>query len=588
MRFFPAGDFATCSNDVETVCRRVNPADFDGDGIANEIDPNPLVCDGDFFGPANILPDGANTNAYCTVSLVATGPDTLVAFEGDRPSDYPDPRFVARHGETNEVLILIGKTYTVSSAWPIEFTGSSDSATEIFAVGYPQWVDAQVGTGLTNGLYKLTVAVACDPPETTFLSVGDHSVAVTNAGEYVFLLEKGPAYDLTVFPPSSNVTISAVDDVPSMRGTPMMRSFGGADSGQWVPDSGEFWTDYVAGMGYARLWWLPWLCGSPDVTHIDPTAGPVTFHADLLDYRGSAASFLWTGSEALTIASPNSQTTAVTADLADWRLANLSVTASFGFDRSLTSYLYVSYGTNDSPQVSCSLSVQSVHFINEGDRPERVYPVFFVTNGWTRSECEVAFDKYLAWVSTNDMSAVDSQEKMFARSAFAQCRDMKYTKALDTIRTYALNTTAIDRVTVIGRAVQFGGVDEASASFVEAIVTNKAQFSYHDISWAIPAYCDKLRSVNTNDAEAVAIRDRGARLFYANRLEWPDASALDDVFVAALPGYDFSSNRLDYANHVLSWTTNNDWRAMRDHFVAITNQLLSSGQPLSVITVGVP
>ena len=131
----------------------------------------------------------------------------------------------------------------------------------------------------------------------------------------------------------------------------------------------------MAGMGYARFWWLPWLCGAPDVVHIDPMAGPVTFHADILDYRGSAASFLWTGSDALTIASPNSQATAVTADLADWRLANLSVTASFGFDRSLTSYLYVSYGTNDSPQVSCSLSVQSVHFINEGDRPERVYPV---------------------------------------------------------------------------------------------------------------------------------------------------------------------------------------------------------------------
>ena len=254
-------------------------------------------------------------------------------------------------------------------------TANFTNATEILAVGYPQWVNDQVGEGLTNGLYKLSVTVADDPPETMFLSVGDLSVAVTNAGEYVFLLEKGPAYDLTVFPPSSNVTISAVDDVPTMRGAPMMRSFGDAGDGQWVPDSGNFWTDYAAGMGYARLWWLPWLCGSPDVVHIDPTTGPVTFHANLFDYRGGAASFLWAGSDALTIASPNSQTTAVTADFADWRLANLSVTASFGFDRSLTSYLYVSYGTNDSPQVSCSLSVQSVHFINEGDRPERIYPV---------------------------------------------------------------------------------------------------------------------------------------------------------------------------------------------------------------------
>ena len=119
-------------------------------------------------------------------------------------------------------------------------TANFTNATEILSVGYPQWVDAQVGEGLTNGLYKLSVTVADDPPETTLLTVGILSVAVTNAGEYVFLLEKGPAYDLTVFPPSSNVTIYAVDDVPTMRGTPMMRSFGGADSGQWVPDSGEF------------------------------------------------------------------------------------------------------------------------------------------------------------------------------------------------------------------------------------------------------------------------------------------------------------------------------------------------------------
>ena len=249
------------------------------------------------------------------------------------------------------------------------------NATEILSVGYPQWVDAQVGTGLTNGLYKLTVSVAEDPPETTFLFVGDLSVAVTNAGEYAFLMEKGPAYDLAVFPPSSNVTISAVDNVPTLRGQPILRSFGDAGDGQWVSDNGDFWNDYVSGMGHARFWWLPCLCGSPDVMHIDPTAGSVSFSANLVDCRGSAASFLWTGSDALTIASPNSQTTAVTAGLADWRLASLSVTAVFGPERSLTSYLCLSCGTNDVPQVACSLSVQSVHFINEGDRPERVYPV---------------------------------------------------------------------------------------------------------------------------------------------------------------------------------------------------------------------
>lgn len=130
IELFGTGDFVVRSNGVETVCRRVNPDDWDDDGIENDRDANPLFCDGDFFGPANILPEGANSNAYCTVSLVVYGPDALVAFQGDGPSSYPDPSFIARHGVTNDVFILIGKTYTVSSDWPVEIVGSSDPETE--------------------------------------------------------------------------------------------------------------------------------------------------------------------------------------------------------------------------------------------------------------------------------------------------------------------------------------------------------------------------------------------------------------------------------------------------------------------------
>ena len=86
IRLHANGDFTTRSNEVETVCRRVNPDDWDDDGIPNDMDANPMSCDGDFFGPANIHPDGANTNAYCTVSVVATGPDALITFAGDKPS----------------------------------------------------------------------------------------------------------------------------------------------------------------------------------------------------------------------------------------------------------------------------------------------------------------------------------------------------------------------------------------------------------------------------------------------------------------------------------------------------------------------
>ena len=89
------------------------------------------------------------------------------------------------------------------------------NATEIAAAGgYAAWVDDQVGEGLLNGLYKLTVSLAEDPPEATLLTVGVETVAVTNAGEYVFLLEKGIEYPLSVFPrDATNFVYAVTDDV---------------------------------------------------------------------------------------------------------------------------------------------------------------------------------------------------------------------------------------------------------------------------------------------------------------------------------------------------------------------------------------
>ncbi len=232
------------------------------------------------------------------------------------------------------------------------------------------------------------------------------------------------------------------------------------------------------------------------------------------------------------------------------------------------------------------------HCCEVGELPEEVDWVFwtmdgffdhFVTNGWTRAMCEASFDRYMDSVSTNNMLTFSAEDRRIAKGALGQCIDMGYTNALDSIRAYALNTSAVDRISAINAAVRFGGADEAATSFIEAIVTNSTQFTYDDIGMAIPIYCDKLLAVCTNDVEAMSIRYRVARLFYANRLGWRDGTSLDNLFVAAIPGYDYSSNRLSYANHILSWTTNSEWRAMHDHFVSITNQLINASQPLPVV-----
>ena len=241
------------------------------------------------------------------------------------------------------------------------------NATEILAVGYPQWVDAQVGEGLTNGLYKFTATISDDPPETVQLVVGDLSVAVTNAGEYVFILEKGMDYEYGIIPFMTNVSYSAVDDVPQTRGTVRggLRSLPGDAMRTWTVDGGygnEPQTEYALG----RVWWLPFFFGSPDVSHIGPENDTQTFAANFVDCRQPpVASYLWSASNGLTVQSPNAQTTQITVDsMPSWAQADISVTATFG-GHELNSYLEgFTYGTNSTPQVHLSLNVPDAVLLN--------------------------------------------------------------------------------------------------------------------------------------------------------------------------------------------------------------------------------
>ena len=64
------------------------------------------------------------------------------------------------------------------------------NATEILAVGYPQWVDAQVGEGLTNGLYKFTATIG-DHELNSYL---DGFTCDTNSTPQVHLSLDAPRY----------------------------------------------------------------------------------------------------------------------------------------------------------------------------------------------------------------------------------------------------------------------------------------------------------------------------------------------------------------------------------------------------------
>lgn len=77
--------------------------------------------------------------------------------------------------------------------WVEHFFANDFAAIE--SVGYTNWVDG-IALEPGNGFYKLTVTLSNAPPETVNLTVGEYSVAVTNADDYVFLLEKGIRYPI--------------------------------------------------------------------------------------------------------------------------------------------------------------------------------------------------------------------------------------------------------------------------------------------------------------------------------------------------------------------------------------------------------
>ena len=144
---YPSGDFIARSNLVEKVYRRVNPDDWDDDGYPNDIDPNPYVFDEGGFGPHQELPQGANTNHYYWIDIVVDYANARVTFNGDGYSHLADPDFIAKAGETNRVMLLLGKPYTIDCVMPVRVVDREDSEIEVYAGGssvdvvWPVYVD---------------------------------------------------------------------------------------------------------------------------------------------------------------------------------------------------------------------------------------------------------------------------------------------------------------------------------------------------------------------------------------------------------------------------------------------------------------
>ena len=191
IELFQNGDFTTRSNVLERIYRRVEPFDWDGDGLENTVDPEPLVAGPDAHGTnaewynvvcSNVLEavegdgsagtplptlsslEGVNSNAYYFVDVVMTNGLAPIYFTGDRESRLGNPVVVARAFETNHVPLLIGINYAVTSPVPFSVSLPDDGFASVmtnsvsdYEVRWPLDFVFTESIGESNRVYTATV-----------------------------------------------------------------------------------------------------------------------------------------------------------------------------------------------------------------------------------------------------------------------------------------------------------------------------------------------------------------------------------------------------------------------------------------------
>ena len=203
------------------------------------------------------------------------------------------------------------------------------------------------------------------------------------------------------------------------------------------------------------------------------------------------------------------------------------------------------------------------------------------TNGWTLAGKMAAFDWYLSTLATNDCETLDESDELYARVALGKCEWFNYTNSVNAMKALALNPKGVYREWAINLAVRFSPIDNNTTEFIETIITNVSGYTSGERVGCYWEYVKKLRQDPcTNGACASALS-----MFYRNRkVSGTGAATLDRLFSDKIVGYANSSNRLDTALSMLMVT--NMRPQFVEYFVGVTNQLLSSGQPLPWINVG--
>ena len=190
------------------------------------------------------------------------------------------------------------------------------------------------------------------------------------------------------------------------------------------------------------------------------------------------------------------------------------------------------------------------------------------TNGVTRAAKKASFDWYLGYLATNCCVDFSLMQTTLVRVAVEQCEDLKYTNAWQSLKGIALNPTLPYRGYAGELYERFGPLDDSMTDFCFDVETNAVQMTFEERGDIVGEYASRLHSLPPGSN----VRQRGVAGLYTNRLsDCSRAIPVDEILVASLPGYEFSTNRLAAALYVLSCT--NSWSEQNAYFIGVTNAI---------------
>ena len=223
---------------------------------------------------------------------------------------------------------------------------------------------------------------------------------------------------------------------------------------------------------------------------------------------------------------------------------------------------------------------------NYHDIEPEVWSAFFgpsAYKGWELNERKAAFDWYLNSICTNVSHRIDGEELAMFRVALGQCRRSSYTNAVPALKELVTNPCGVDKGDALRIIVDCSPISDVFTDYIENIMTNKVAYQKEARVEAWVRYVTKVRLWDVQNSIQDGIKQRATDMFYRNRfVDFAGTLSMDMLFVSQYTGYEISSNRLQYVNYVMS----NPLLKVSPYFIAVTNQLLSSGQPLRWINVG--